>query len=165
MTLKLRPHLIPKPLFRKSAANLLPPASWDRIRNETLTAAQYRCAVCKGQGRECHEVWLYDDANAVATLVQFRILCGECHQVVHMGRAVKYGNGRAALIHLCKLNGIGPKEGKEIYDRAMGEWYERNQRTWKLDVAKPLLERYPQLALLIESASVSLEKNPPSQHP
>ena len=110
-------------------------------------------------------MWLYDDAKAVATLVQFRILCGGCHQVVHMGRAVKYGNGRAALTHLCKLNGIGPKEGKEIYDRAMAEWKERNKRTWKMDVAKPLLERYPQLALLIESASVSLVKNPPSQHP
>lgn len=150
MPLKLTPHLIPKSLFGKSAANLLSRGLWDAIRNDVLTAAKHKCVVCEGPGIECHEVWLYDDANGVATLVQFRILCGACHEVVHMGRAVARGNGRAALIHLCKVNGIGPKEGKQIYRQAMADWKERNKRSWKIGIAKPLMERYSQLAPLID---------------
>lgn len=155
MPLKLTPHLIPKPLFRQSAAKLLSRGLWDAIRNDVLTAAKHKCEVCTGPGIECHEVWLYDDANGVATLVQFRILCGACHEVVHMGRAVVRGNGRAALIHLCKVNSIRPEEGEQIWHRAKAEWKERNKRAWKINVAKPLLKPYPQLAALIDASSVS----------
>ena len=154
--LKLVPHLVPKPLWGKSAANLLPRASWDRIRADILTAANHKCQVCKEKSRmlSCHEMWLYDDKNGVATLVEFRMQCRDCDQVVHMGRAVKHGGGRAALIHLCRINFISPKEGRAIYDGAMADWKERSKRTWRIDVAKALLERYPQLSALIESTPV-----------
>ncbi len=157
MILKLQPHLVPKPLWRKSAANLLPRASWDRIRADVLTVAKNRCEVCKEQGERmsCHEVWLYDDENGIATLNELRMQCHQCDQVVHMGRTVKYGGGKAALIHLCKMNRIGPQEGRAIYDAAMAVFKERSKRTWKIEVAKPLLKRYPQLAALIESDSVT----------
>lgn len=153
--LRLVPHLVPKPLWRKSAANLLPRASWDLIRANVLSAAKNTCEVCKEQGdrMSCHEVWRYDDENGIATLTEFRMQCHKCDQVVHMGRTVKYGSGKAALIHLCRMNRLGPREGRAIYDEAMAVFKERSKKAWRIEVAKSLLKRYPQLVVLIESTT------------
>jgi len=72
--LKLAPHLVPRSLFRKSAVQLLPRAAWDRIRNDTLAAANHKCAVCKEPGDDCHELWQYDEKNGIALLVEFRTI-------------------------------------------------------------------------------------------
>jgi len=149
--LKLTPHLVPKPLWGKSAANLLKRGAWERIRRDALEAARHTCQVCSDPATTsdpCHELWDYDDERGTATLVGLRIQCRNCDSAVHMGRAVKKGLGNAAIAQLVKVNRIGPREVKVLYRSAMDEWRQRNKKQWRIAVAKPLLERYPELAIL-----------------
>jgi len=150
--LKLTPHLVPKPLWGKSAANLLSRTAWDRIRADTLEVAHHTCKVCSDSSPEttliCHELWEYDDANGTATLVGLRIQCRNCDRAVHMGRAVKKGYGDEAIAQLVKVNGIGAREAGVLYRTAFDEWKLRNKKEWRIVVAKSLLERYPELATL-----------------
>jgi hypothetical protein len=157
--LKLMPNLVPKPLWRKSAANLSKPAAWARIRRDALEAAHRTCQVCSDPASAsdpCHEVWDYDDERGTATLVGLRIQCRNCDIAVHMGRAVKRGLGNEAIAQLVKVNGIGQREAKMLYRRAMDEWRQRNKKQWRIVVAKSLLERYPELAVLEPTTNPTL---------
>jgi hypothetical protein len=142
--------MVPKPLWRKSAANLLKRAAWDRIRCDALESARHACQVCAttGDPLHCHELWEYNDENGTATLVGLRMQCRSCDSAVHMGRAVAHGDGRAALAQLVKVNGIGGREGKMLYREAMDKWKQRNKQQWRIVVAESLLKRYPELAVL-----------------
>ena len=150
--LKLTPHLVPKPLWGKSAANLLKRADWERIRHEALQAARRACQVCSASesagALNCHELWDYDDEHSTATLVGLRIQCRNCDSAVHMGRAVKRGLGNAAIAQLVKVNVIGPREAKMLYRSAMDQWRQRNKKQWRIVVAKSLVARYAELAIL-----------------
>jgi hypothetical protein len=65
-----------------------------------------------------------------------------------MGRAVKRGLGNAAIAQLVKVNVIGPREAKMLYRSAMDQWRQRNKKQWRIVVAKSLVGRYPELAIL-----------------
>lgn len=148
--LKLMPHLIPKPLWGKSAANLLQRAAWARIRSDALEAARHACEVCSAFGGTMtwHELWDYDDKRGTATLIGLRIQCRDCDCAVHMGRARKRGFGDVALAQLVKVNGISVREAKLLYVSALDKWKQRNKREWRIVVANSLLERYLELATL-----------------
>jgi hypothetical protein len=157
---RLIPHLVPKPLWGKSAAQLFKGkgrAVWKRIRTEALQVALNACQVCSDATPEsvlnCHELWEYDDEHATATLVGLRIQCRNCDCAVHMGRAEKQGFLDVAIAQLCKVNGIGEPEAMTLYRRAKGVWSQRNKKQWRIVVAKPLLERYPELAVLEQMGS------------
>lgn len=157
--MKLAPHLVPKPLWGKSAYQLFGKrALWKQMRGDALEAAHHACEVCSfapspihGDPLTCHEVWDYDDKRRTATLARFEIHCSKCDLVTHMGRTIAHGGLDAAIAQLCKVNRIGPQESKELFAAAMRVWKKRNTKKWRIVVAKPLLERYPQLAAL-ESA-------------
>ena len=127
-------------------------ADWERIRREAQQAARRTCEVCSdaesANALNCHELWDYDDEHGTATLVGLRIQCRNCDSAVHMGRAVRRGFGAAAVAQLVKVNGIGPREAKMLYRNAMDEWKQRNKKQWRIVVAKSLVERYPELAIL-----------------
>jgi len=148
--LKLTPHLVPKPLWGKSAANLLKGAVWNRIRADVLQAARHACEVCSASESVmiCHELWDYDDERGTATLIGMRIQCRNCDCAVHMGRARKRGFGDVALAQLVKVNCIPVREAKMLYRGAMDKWKQRNKKKWRIVVAKSLLQRYPELAAL-----------------
>jgi hypothetical protein len=150
--LKLRPNLVPKPLWGKSAANLLKRGDWERIRRDAVQAARHACQVCFDPASagtlNCHELWDYDDEQGTATLVGLRMQCRNCDSAVHMGRAVKRGVGNAAIAQLVKVNVIGAREAKMLYRSAMDEWRRRNKKQWRIVVEKSLMERYPELAIL-----------------
>jgi hypothetical protein len=161
---KLMPHLVPKPLWGKSAAQLLLKgkgrAVWKQIRSDALQVALHACQVCSDPGPDsvlhCHELWEYEDESGTATLVGLRIQCRKCDCAVHMGRAEKHGLFNVAIARLCKVNGIGEPEAASLYRRAKGVWTQRNNKQWRIVVAKPLLERYPELAALEQSAGFSV---------
>jgi hypothetical protein len=150
--LKLRPHLVPKPLWGKSAANLLKRAAWERIRRDVVLTAHNTCQVCSdalpGSALNCHELWAYDDEHGTATLVGLRMQCRNCDSAVHMGRAVKRGFGKAAIAQLVKVNVIGVREAQILYRSAIDEWRPRNEKQWRIVVEKSLKKRYPELAIL-----------------
>jgi hypothetical protein len=152
---KLMPHLVPKPLWGKSAAQLFKGkarAVWKRIRSNALQVALGVCQVCSDPVPEsdlnCHELWDYDDDRGTATLVGLRMQCRKCDCAVHMGRAEKQGFLDVAIAQLYKVNGVGELEAMKLYRRARGIWSQRNKKQWRIVVAESLLERYPELVAL-----------------
>jgi hypothetical protein len=149
VSLKLQPQLVPKPLWRRSAASLLERTDWQRIRRDAIDTADGRCEICGSGGRLlCHEVWRYDDEQAAATLVGLEMHCVRCDLVTHMGRARAHGYSDAALDQLCRVNGILRADAEEVFAREMALWKKRNTVAWRILVDKTLLAKYPQLAIL-----------------
>lgn len=151
-SLKLAPLLVPLPLSGKSVQELFGRfgrrSLWRRIRADALAAANHRCEMCREQPNEiygdplhCHEVWVYDDKKRTATLTQFRMECEKCHLAIHM-----VGEFEDAVTQICKINGISRREAVDICDQATAEWQKRSKKTWKIQVTKPILKQYPQLA-------------------
>jgi len=79
--------------------------------------------------------------------------CNTCDIATHMGRSMSHGFGDDAIRQLCKVNGITPKEARDLYAEALAAWRARNARVWRVAVLKSLLERYPKLAILEQQAS------------
>jgi hypothetical protein len=152
--LKLIPQLVPKPLWRKSAAELFGrTALWMRIRSDALKGAHHACEICCNATTRlvCHEVWHYDDRQGIAMLAGLEIHCDKCDAATHMGLAVRRGKRDMAIAQLCEINGIRLEEAEQLFGDAMILWRKRNEKQWRIVVAKQLLVRYPQLAAL-ESA-------------
>lgn len=152
--MKLAPQLVPKPLWRKSAAELFgKTAVWMRIRTDALETAHHACEICSNASARliCHEVWHYDDRRGIAMLTSLEIHCEKCDAAIHMGLAVRRGKRDIAIAQLCEINGILPEEAEQLFAAAMTLWRKRNEKQWRIVVAKPLLARHPQLAAL-ESA-------------
>lgn len=150
----LVPELVPAPLWELSAKKTLG-AAWKRIRQDVLDAARHTCEVCGhepnpyyGDPLHCHEVWHYDDRRGTATLVKLRMQCKACDSAVHIGRAMQWGAGDAALTQLQKVNAISLFEAERLYAAAMIEWKRRSAKAWRLSVDAPLLAKYPTLARL-----------------
>ncbi len=62
----------------------------------------------------------------------------------------------AAIAQLCKVNGITVQEAGMLYRRAMDKWKQRSKRGWRVVVAKPLIERYPELTVLEPNTNLTL---------
>jgi Bles03-like protein len=149
--MKLRPELVPKPLFGFSAYRLLGRgAKWKAIRQDALRATRNRCSVCGagGKGLSCHECWDYDDERRRATLTALVIHCPDCDMATHMGRAVQHGQEEAAVAQLCKVNGCAPDGARKLFAEAMKVWRHRSGYDWTTFVTDTLLTRYPALSVL-----------------
>ncbi len=154
--LKFRPELVPKPLWGLSAYRTLGRgAKWRAIRNDVLKAASNQCSACECSESPlyCHEEWKYDDKCGIAELVGFGLLCENCNNVAHIGRAMAHGLKNSALEHLCRINGLTKSEGQTVVGEAMKVWRARNRKKWRVTVSKSLLGRYPYLRLLLGAAT------------
>jgi len=150
----LTPQLVPKPLWGKNAHDLLGRgAAWKAIRRDALNAAGQCCSICGSEDGQlsCHEKWLYDDDAATATLIRVEIHCGACDLATHAGRAIKLGKRDVVLRQICKVNGCTESEANGLIKAALLDWEQRSRKKWKIDVAAPLLQQYPQLSVLIDS--------------
>ena len=118
-TIALAPRLVPRPLWRRSAANLLDDDVWRGVRAEVVAEHDSTCAVCGHRQRRwmvCDEDWRYallnrgtPDERGVARLVGLRLLCPRCDRVVHLGHTEsRHGregaavNGTSAPLHAAK---------------------------------------------------------------
>jgi hypothetical protein len=95
----------------------------------------------------CNEKWDYDDANAIATLSGFEILCPGCHAVNHIGRTLKHGHGEAAIAHFCKVNGVTRTEADQVVRQAFSIWNKRSQEEWTVRVRGPWFAATPNFAV------------------
>ncbi len=148
---RLVPELVPRPLWGISAYRLLGRGrAWKTIRQAALEASDQQCSICGSTetGLTCHERWDYDDRHGTATLVGFEIHCHRCDAVTHMGRAVANGFAEEAIATFCRVNRVTKQEAGKAFRSAMGEWHRRSEKEWTITVAGPLLEQYPQLAIL-----------------
>ena len=128
---KLTFELVPDGCWYTNLRSVLPPKLWDKIRFEAYKKANGRCEICgvKTSRLEAHEIWNYDEKNALQTLEGVTALCRRCHEVKHIGRAQLLGKGNDAMEHFMKVNGCSQSE----YHEALGEANETHQRRNRID--------------------------------
>lgn len=154
--IRLRPELVPRPLWGISAYRLLKNGvKWKNIRNERIMAAKQCCEICgekpsrlHGDPLTCHEVWDYDDKKSIATLVGFRIHCSDCDAAVHIGRTAQYGGMERAIAQIAKVNRITNRQAEAIVGGALTVWQKRSTKKWRVTVLDSLRKHYPQLSIL-----------------
>lgn len=151
----LIPELIPSPLFNKSVHDLFKnDKRWRRIRDATRAKADNRCSACMTQNNpHCNEVWEYrDDGDiGIAELVEFEILCRDCHNAHHIGRIIALRDRfilDKVLRHLAKVNGIPLKETMALVDASLRTHSERSKKPWTVTVTPELLALYPDLMVV-----------------
>lgn len=100
------------------------------------------CIICGGVGprypSEAHEIWHYDDARGIQTLIDIWPLCPLCHQVKHLGRTRMHATPRqwARVIgHLQRVNAWPDWKVEKAVQLAFEIWELRSQTQWKLDVS------------------------------
>lgn len=128
---KLTFELVPDGCWYTNLRSVLPPKLWDKIRFEAYKKANGRCEICgvKTSRLEAHEIWNYDEKNALQTLEGVTALCRRCHEVKHIGRTQLLGKGNDAMEHFMKVNGCSQSE----YHEALGEANETHQRRNRID--------------------------------
>jgi len=134
--MKLEMELVPKPLWRKTVAKLLPRYRWSGIRNERICEKGERCEICNSSGPvQLHEVWRYDDERYIQRLDGFILLCIKCHSVKHWVRTnLIASRGQVDLQelrdHFCRVNQCGPEVLKEHEKESLAKWRERSRHKW-----------------------------------
>ncbi len=149
---RLKPELVPQPLWGINACKLLRPQSlWRSIRSDELERAGQRCEACTGITHPlyCHERWRYDDRKKEAVLTGFRVVCKNCNRAVHMGLARSRGELPEALAQLARVNAITEAEANRMFERASATWEKRSLRHWRVTVRPRLLKAFPQLRVLV----------------
>jgi len=137
--MRLGIELVPQTAFFQNLRSELSSRDWDILRRQVYAAAGNKCEVCGGRGRrhpvEAHEVWDYDEDNAVQRLVRLEALCPDCHMVKHFGLAQIQGRENKARAHLAKVNSWGKKQVDDHIREAFETWHRRSDIHWKLDIA------------------------------
>jgi len=131
--------LVPKPLWGKSLANLLPKDRWDKVHVEVRQRSEAMCEIC-GESRQhldCDEVWAYDNDARVAHLARLRMICPRCHQAKHFGRTTATSDQVAievVIAHFCQVN-CRDRSTFEAHRKAAGDvWLERSRAgEWTVD--------------------------------
>lgn len=142
-TPKLTIELIPTTCHFSNVRTTVKKKEWDKIRFLSYEAANNKCEICKSVGTdqgykhavECHEIWEYNDENHIQTLIGLISLCPTCHQVKHIGRAIKIGKFYQCVKQLAQVN----KWTREQIDLHIAESFEvykeRSKYQWTLDLS------------------------------
>ncbi|MBA3532718.1 MAG: hypothetical protein H0T73_12405 [Ardenticatenales bacterium] len=165
--LKLKPALVPSPLWYRSVCKVLGSKSkaWRSIRAQVLDAAKeacYHCGAHHAKGMICHEVWDYDDSSHIARLNRFNLVCPDCDAVLHFGFTFvlafrQEAEGKANVIaeqrervvaQLKQVNSISEAEALAVMEFAGRQHSERSRHSWQIEIASSLIDAYPLLANL-----------------
>lgn len=142
-TPKLTIELIPSTCHFSNVRTTIKKKEWDKIRFLSYEAAGHKCEICKSIGTEqgykhnleCHEIWGYDDENHTQKLEGLISLCPICHQVKHIGMAIKMGRFGRCVKQLAIVN----KWNREQIDAHVAESFEvykeRSLHEWTLDLS------------------------------
>ena len=147
--IKLSIELIPSTCHFSNVRTTVKPKEWDKIRHISYEKAGHVCEICgdtgKNQGHkhnvECHEIWEYDDVNHIQKLVGLISLCVHCHQVKHIGRAIKMGRLTQCVKQLAKVNKWTREQIDKHIEESFEIYKERSKFQWELDIT--LLEKKP----------------------
>jgi len=146
---KLLVELIPSTCHFSNVRTTVKPKEWDKIRFISYEAAGNKCEICGASGKdqgykhdvECHEIWEYDDVNHIQKLIGLISLCPTCHQVKHIGRAIKIGKFYECVVQLSKVNKWTREQIDEHIEESFALYKERSKFEWALDIS--LLEAEP----------------------
>lgn len=147
--LRLRVHMVPKPLFRENLRKYLPRATWLKLRQDLISERGCTCELCGAPVHnpseiEAHEEWAYDpDARpARAAVTAIKLACSDCHAVVHFG--LQFGLVQAGKLpashldrlerHFCQVNAVGKRMFEVHVNAAIQSWTKLNRKkAWQLD--------------------------------
>lgn len=136
---KLSIELVPRTSWYSNVRSVLTQREWDVVRKATYRKASYRCEICNDIGRnhpvECHEIWTFDDNNQTQTLAGLISLCPACHEVKHIGLAMKRGRLEQAASHLMKVNQWSANEAEEYIVSAFTQHAKRSKKQWVVDTS------------------------------
>lgn len=136
---RLSIELVPATCWYTNVRSNVSRKDWERCKDFVKERSGRRCEICGGVGSrypvDCHEIWAYDDERQVQTLVGLIALCPACHEVKHLGRAMRLGNGDRAIAHLCRVNGWSPTRAEAYCMKVFQIWRLRSQMQWTLDIS------------------------------
>ncbi len=132
-------ELVPSALWWLNLRSVLRAAEWDALRAAVYEAADHRCEVCGGTGRqravEAHEVWAWDVDERAQRLVRVVALCAGCHLVKHAGRARVIGHEDEVIDQLREVNHWTEAQAGAHLKTARDDWARRSALEWRLDLA------------------------------
>lgn len=135
---RLRVELVPSTCWLSNVRSYMTRHYWAKLAAEVAEDGKHLCEVCGGRGRqhavECHEVWLYDDARRVQTLLRLQALCPLCHKVKHLGHTIAGGREEMAFHWLGKVSGWDRPQTLRYVDAVFAQWAARSQIEWTLDL-------------------------------
>ena len=136
---KLSIELVPKTSHYYNLRERVSAQTWEKIKKEVFSKANFRCEICGGKGSrhpvECHEIWSYDDVKLFQKLMGFIALCPSCHGVKHIGLKFQQGFGDEAINHLAKVNGWDKETTLAYYNTTGWLFKERSKYKWRLDLS------------------------------
>lgn len=134
---KLQLELVPRTCWGQNVRKVVSDKTWHELRYK-YGAHNHSCLLCGedvgASPLELHEIWEYDDYNKKQILTGFQPICAICHEVKHLGRTIRVGNGERAIFHLAKINQWNPQEVIEHVKHAMDIWEARSKAKYELDI-------------------------------
>ena len=104
---KLKFELIPAGCWKCNLHEILSKQAWDFIKQDAKIRADGKCSICgrKTNNLDAHEVWGYDEKNAIQKLEDVIAVCRDCHNTIHIGRTQAVGTSEKAEDHYIKVSG------------------------------------------------------------
>ena len=131
-------ELVPRTSWGRSLHKLLSREAWFDLRKR-FDATEGPCPLCKegnySSPLHLHEVWEYDDKNRIQKLIGLQPICSRCHDVKHLGRAIRVGLGEKIIKHLVRVNKWDQKTTIKYISEAFSKWEERSKYEYQLDVS------------------------------
>ena len=140
---KLKFELVPDGCWYYNLRSILSKEQWNFVKEDAKERAGGKCMICgkKSSRLEAHEVWSYNEKNAVQKLEDVISVCPDCHSSIHIGRTQLKGNAEKAEDHYMKVNGISYSEMRADMGKANEQHRSLNEVSdWKLDLT--WLKRY-----------------------
>lgn len=144
MTGRLSVELVPATAWWSNVRSNVTRAEWEicktfvKTRSGNGDPSQARCEVCGGRGSrypvDCHETWDYSDETWLQTLVGLIALCPPCHEVKHIGRALRLGNLERAMQHLARVNDWTLEHADHYVALQLQIHAVRSEHPWRLDI-------------------------------
>ncbi len=136
--MRLTIELVPTTCWYSNVRSNVSPTTWDSLQDVVFKEVGHRCEICSGRGDkhpvECHEIWQYDDHKLIQRLERLISLCPKCHQVKHIGLALKTGETKAVIAWLAHVNQIAPAQALAYAQHAFKIQEIRSRFDWKLDL-------------------------------
>ena len=141
--MKLNFELVPDGCWYSNLRSIIKKSEWAYIRKTAYAEANGKCMICGRPVKrlEAHEVWSYDEINAIQKLEKIIAVCHDCHSVIHIGRTQLVGDIERAEKHYLKINKCSYAEFRQELGKANERHRELNKiPEWKLDLT--YLQRY-----------------------
>lgn len=135
---RLNLELVPRTCWGQNVRKVVSEETWCELRYK-YGAYNNKCSLCNSDvgnsPLELHELWEYDDYNKKQILIGLQPICLKCHEVKHLGRTLKVGDGERAIAHLAKINRWDEQEVIEHVKQAMDTWEARSKNRYELDIS------------------------------